>query len=174
MLRNTSVTFAAVILSGAVISAQIVQRMPASGPPTVISRATTKATQVGQSVIHGTAVDADASPLPSASVRLRNLLTNEVEKTSTADRYGEFTFFVQPEIPYVVEIADQTGRVIAVGNVVAAQAGEVAASVVPVPLRLPALAGVFGNTAGSVVSSAAGTGLTALEANRAPAVSPDR
>ena len=68
-------------------------------------------------------MDTDASPLPNASVRLRNLVSSEIEKTSTADNFGEFTFVVQPEIPYVVEIADQAGRTIAVGNVVTTQAG---------------------------------------------------
>jgi hypothetical protein len=107
-------------------------------------------------------------------VRLRNLATSGIEKVSIADQFGEFSFVVQPEVPYVVEIADQSGRVIAVGNVVTAQAGEVAAAFIPAPLHLQALAGVFANTAGSVVSSAMGTGLSAVGANPLPAVSPDR
>ena len=119
-------------------------------------------------MIHGTAVDASGNPLPSAPVRLRNLQTNQVERVSSANRSGEFTFVAQPEIPYVVEIVDRAGKIIAVGDVVVAQAGEVAGTIVAIPTRLPALAGVFGPTAGAVISAAAGLGLTALEATASP------
>ena len=119
-------------------------------------------------MIHGTAVDNTASPLPNATVRLRNLQTNQVEQVFTTNRVGEFTFAAQPEIPYVVEIADQAGQIIAVGDVVVAQAGEVAGAIVAIPTRLPALAGVFGETAGSVVSAATGTGITVLESTVIP------
>ena len=172
MFGKVNLPIVAVLLSAAVASAQSGRPlMPASPTHAVVSGAEIHS---GQSVIHGTAVDANASPLPNVPVRLRNLVTSEIESTSTANDVGEFTFIVQPDIPYIVEIADRTGRIIAVGNVVTAQAGEVAATLVPVPLKLPALAGVFGETAGSIVAAVAGTGLTAIEANVKPPVSPDR
>ena len=175
MLRRLTVTLMAVALSGTAASAQLVRPVRPNGPPqNVTTGVATVSSVMGQSVIHGTAVDTNASPLPNVSVRLRNLVTSEIEKTSTTNQHGEFTFFVQPDIPYVVEVADRAGRIIAVGNVVTAQAGGVAAAVVLVPLRLPALAGVFGNTAGAVVSSATGTGFTAIAADLRPPVSPDR
>ena len=119
-------------------------------------------------MIHGRAIDRDSSPLPNATVRLRNLATGAIEKTSTANQLGEFTFIVKPEIPYVVEMADQAGQILAVGNIVTVQVGEVAGAVVQVPVRLPALAGLLGNTAGSVVSAASGAGITALQSNFEP------
>ncbi len=85
---------------------------------------------------------------------------------------GEFTFVARPEIPYVVEVTDAAGRVIAIGDVVIAQAGDVAAALVSIPSRLPALAGVFSETAGSVVSAAASTGVTVVP--NLPPVSPNR
>jgi hypothetical protein len=173
MLQRLNVTLAAVALAGTVASAQVVKPIWPNGPQTMMTTAGTKSSVVGQSMIHGQVVDSNATPLANASVRLRNLATSAIEKISTADQFGEFSFVVQPEIPYVVEIADQAGRVIAVGNVVTAQAGEVAAAFIPAPLHLPTLVGVFGNTAGSVVSSAMSTGLSAVGANPAPAVSPD-
>jgi len=160
----------ALLIGGSItISAQIIKPMAPLGPPQQItSAAAGRAAQGAQSMIHGTAVDNSASPLPNASVRLRNLQNNQVEQVSTANQIGEFSFVAQPEIPYVVEIADQAGQIIAVGDVVVPQAGEVAGALVAIPTRLPALAGVFGETAGSVVSAATGTGITALESTVLP------
>lgn len=147
------------------------------GPLGTLNPGTAGLTRVGQatqSLIHGTAVDANASPLPNVLVRLRNLESRKIEQASRANDVGEFTFLAKPEIPYVVEVADQAGQVIAVGDVITAQAGDVAGALVTIPTRLPALTGVFGESAGSVVSAATGTGLTAVEATVAPIVSPER
>jgi hypothetical protein len=165
-----------VLLSGAIALAQgpIVRPIAPLGPATPATAGLTRAGAATQSMIHGTAVDADTSPLPNATVRLRNLQTNQVEQVSTANQVGEFTFVAQPEIPYVVEIADQAGNIVAVGDVVTAQAGEVAGALVAIPTRLPAVAGVFGETAGSVASAATSTGITAIEASSAPFLSPER
>ena len=75
-----------VVLSGAVASAQIVKPSAPIGPPQQITAATGRASQ---SVIHGTAIDTNSSPLPSVSVRLRNLHTNQVEQTTAANQVGE-------------------------------------------------------------------------------------
>ena len=89
--------------------------------------------------------------MPNATVRLRNLAANQIEQVVTANQIGQFTFIARPEIPYVVEIADRVGRILAVGDIITAQAGEVAGAIIAIPSRLPAVAGVFGNTASSVV-----------------------
>ena len=73
----------------------------------------------------------------------------------------------------MVEIADQAGRIVAVGDVIMANAGEVAGAIVTLPSRLPALAGVFGDTAGSVLSAATGMGLTVVDP-ALPKLSPSR
>jgi hypothetical protein len=174
MFHRLNVTLVAVAVSGTAASAQVVRPVWPNGPQTVMTVVATKSSVIGVSMIRGQVVDTNASPMQNASVRLRNLATSGIEKVSTADQFGEFSFVVQPEIPYVVEIADQSGHIIAVGNVVTAQAGEVAATFIPAPLHLPPLAGVFGNTAGSVISSAMGTGLSAIDTNLKPNVSPDR
>lgn len=126
----------------------------------------------GQALISGTAVDIAATPLANVTVRLRNLVNNQIEHVATANRLGEFTFVARPEVPYVVEIADAAGRIIAVGDVITAQAGDVAATVVSIPTRLPALAGVFSDTAGSVISAAASAGVTVIPT--APPLSPEK
>ncbi len=126
-----------------------------------------------RALIRGTAVDRNSRPVPNAVVRLRNLQTNQIEQASLANALGEFTFVAQPEIPYVVELADQAGRIVAVGDVITMQAGQVAGAVVVFPSQLPAVAGFFGDTAGSVMSAAASTGLTAVQATGDPLVSPE-
>lgn len=144
------------------------------GPGSTIGAAAGRAGAGAQSLINGTAVDANASPLSTARVRLRNLQTNQIEQVATSNQIGEFSFVATPEVPYVVEIADYAGRIVAVGDVITAQAGEVAGAVVSIPARLPALAGVFGDTAGSVVSAASSTGITAVETTVLPLLSPER
>ena len=62
-----------------------------------------------RSLINGVAIDGDQTPLPNATVRLRNLDTNEIEQVVTANELGEFSFIARPDVPYIVEIADQAG-----------------------------------------------------------------
>lgn len=151
----------------------IVRPIGPLGPDSTIGALAGRAA-AGQAMINGTAVDTNAAPLPNATVRLRNLQTNQIEQISTANQVGEFSFSAVPDVPYVVEIADYAGRIVAVGDVITAQAGEVAGAVVAIPTRLPALAGIFSDTAGSVVSAAAGTGITAVESAVLPLLSPER
>lgn len=169
MPQSLKFALAGVFLSAALVSGQIVRPVAPLGPS-----ATTTSEGAGQALISGTAVDAGEAPLPNATVRLRNLQTNQVEKETTANPVGEFTFAARPEVPYVVEIADAAGRVVAVGDVIIAQAGDVAGAIVAIPTKLPALAGMFTDTAGSVVSAATGTGVTAIGTGVMPSLSPER
>jgi hypothetical protein len=127
----------------------------------------------GKCLIRGTAIDSDEVPLPAQSVRLRNLNTSTIEQVSTTDHAGVFSFIAAPEIPYIVEIVDQPGRVVAVGEVMIARSGEVAGGFVMVPAAIPAYSNAFKSTAGAVLSALGGTGLTAL-APEAPPLSPER
>ncbi len=106
-MRSLKIAGLMVMLSGALASAQV-----AVAPVTKVAH------KAAQSMIHGLAVDVDSSPLPNVNIRLRNLKVNKVEQKATANLRGEFTFVAQPEIPYVVEIADQSGRIVAVGDVI--------------------------------------------------------
>lgn len=120
------------------------------------------------SLIQGVVRNADNTPLPSATVRLRNLETNQIEQITVANLAGEFSFVTQPNIPYLVEVTDTFGRVVAVGDLFSMQAGEVLGQVVTLPARLRAVAGLFGDTASSILSAAAGLGLTAIEPTPPP------
>ena len=164
-----SAALAGVVLCTSVVSAQ--QAVPsgtaaAKGVKAArqsANAAAQKAASNIRSLINGTAIDSDQTPLRNATIRLRNIANNEIEQVVTANEVGEFSFIAKPDVPYVVEIADQAGRIVAVGDVIMANAGEVAGAVVALPSRLPALAGVFGDTASSVMSAATGTGLTVMD-----------
>ena len=168
------VVFAGVFVATAA-SAQIVKPIPPVGPPQQITSGLSRSLQSARSVIHGRAVDSASTPLPGVTVRLRNLQSHRIEQVSTANQLGEFSFPAQPEIPYIVEITDQAGQIVAVGDVVVAQAGEVASASVIHPSGLPVVVGVFSETAGSVVSAATSSGITIVDAAQPPRrASPER
>ena len=161
---------AGVVLSTAVVSAQ--QPVKVENPK-VANTAVQRVSRDIRTVIQGVALDGERKPLRNARVRLRNLEVNEVERTSTSSARGEFTFAARPEIPYVIEVADASGRVLGVGDVVTAHAGETAGTLVVLPSRLPATGGIFGETAASVIAAATSIGLTVVDP-ALPKVSPTR
>jgi hypothetical protein len=169
------VALAGVVLSTTIVSAQQAARLGTAvkATPQTANLAARRASRDIRSLINGVAIDSTQQPLPNVSVRLRNLAANEIEQTVASNARGEFSFAARPEVPYVLEIADQAGRIVAVGDVIVVNAGEVAGAVVALPSRLPALAGVFGETASSVISAATGTGLTVVDPTL-PKVSPRR
>jgi len=156
-----SVTVSLLAVMAAGVSSQVAKPAGSLGPSTSVGMSR----KDGQVLINGKAVDANAVPLPNATVRLRNLAINQVEQVTTANHLGQFSFVARPEIPYVVEIADRVGRILAVGDIITAQAGDVAPAVITIPSRLPAVAGLFGETATSVFSAAAAAGIPVIDSS---------
>ena len=122
----------------------------------------------GSALVLGKVHDLNEAPVPRARLRLRSLNSLTIEHRTTGDQAGEFSFVVTSDVPYVVEMVNAAGRVIAVGEVITAQAGDVAHTVLVVPSLRPAAA-MLGGTAGSVLLAATGIGVTVL-----PLVSPER
>lgn len=167
MLRRASVTVGLLTLLTAGVSSQSVTPIGSSG------RATPKGlVKAGQALINGRAVDTNAIPLSNATVRLRNLADNRVEQVGTVDHMGQFTLVARPDVPYVVEIADHTERVIAVSDVITAQAGDVAAAVITSASRLPATAGIFSNSTSAVLSALTTGGIAVIDPE--PPLSPEK
>jgi hypothetical protein len=164
-------TLAGVMLSTSVMSAQ--QPARPSTPVTTRQPASAGAQREIKSLINGVAVNSDQTPVPNATVRLRNLAVNGIDQIVTASAAGEFTFVAEPGVAYVVEIADPSGRTIAVGDVIVPSAGEVAGTKVALPSGLPALAGVYGSTVNSIVAAAVETGLQVVDPTL-PKLSPTR
>ena len=168
-----SVTFILVALlsSMAQVSAQSTRPVGQLGPPPTV---TSQSVGTGKAVISGTAVDAGEAPVPNAAVRLRNLATTQIDQTATTNSAGQFTFTVPADVPYVVELVDASGRILAVGDVVVPASGDAVATIVAIPTKLPTFAGMFTDTAGSVLSAALGLGLTTIQAGVMPFLSPER
>lgn len=129
---------------------------PAKAGPAPAVRSTTAGT------ILGTVWDAQNRPVPDAQVRLRNLTTGRVEATTRASQAGQFTFQSVEGGNYVLELVNDAGRVIAVGQTFSVAPGETVATFVRLGARLPWFSGFFNNAAASAVSTAAGLGLTAV------------
>jgi hypothetical protein len=123
--------------------------------------------------ILGTVWDAQNQPLPDAQVRLRNLTTGTSEATTRASQVGQFTFQTVEGGNYVLELVNEGGRVIAVGQMFSVAPGETVATFIRLGAKLPWFAGFFNNAAASAVSTAAGIGVTAVDATGQP-VSPAR
>jgi len=141
-------------------------------PPRQRPAAAGTATPAQQTVISGEVSDIGGAPAQDASVGLRNLTSRRVEHVVKTDHLGRFSFAVQPDVPYLIEIMGNDGQIIVVGDIVTAQAGEVAAVSLVIPAKLPAAAGLFTDTIGSVVSAIASAGVTVLP--DAPPLSPER
>ena len=171
MRSSIKFTVAGVLLSTAVASAQTTLPIGPIGPS---ATATTPTQGTGKAVISGTAVDASEAPIPNATVRLRNLITTQIDQTAVTGSRGQFTFSVRPDVPYVVEIVDAPGRILAVGDVVIPASGDAVATIVAIPAKLPTFAGMFTDTAGSVIAAATGLGLTSVQAGVMPFLSPER
>jgi hypothetical protein len=165
------VAFAGVVLSTTLVSGQAAPATAAKATTHTARVAAQKGSREVRSLINGLARDNAQKPLRSVPIRLRNLKLNEIEQVLTANERGEFSFAARPDVPYVVEVADNAGRVVSVSDVITLNPGEVAAAVVSLPSGLPA--GVFGDTASSVISAATGTGLTVVDP-ALPKVSPTR
>ena len=114
----------------------------------------------GTSVI-GWAWEADNSPIPYARLQLRNVTFGFVEATTTADGTGEFTFEDLEGGAYVVELVDETGRVLGVGQVFSLAPGETIAVFLKLAATQTGFGGFVGR-AGQAVAATSSVGLAGL------------
>jgi hypothetical protein len=160
-----------VMLSTSVVSAQRPVRPVAPAASREPAAAGPRATSAVKSLINGVAIDSHQKPLPKARLRLRNLEINAIEQNTTANNSGEFTFAARPNVPYVVEIADHAGRIVAVSDVMVANAGEVVGGKVELPSYVPPKSATAVETASTVVSAATDARVTVVDP-ALPTVSP--
>ncbi len=112
--------------------------------------------------ILGTAWKADNSPLASARVRLRNVVTGKLESAALADDHGQFRFDRTATGTYIVELVDESGKVLAVGHMFSVANGETVATFVRLSTHVPWYEGFFANAAAAAIATAASEGITAL------------
>lgn len=112
-------------------------------------------------VVQGIAWHSDNSPVPNAKVRLRNVRSGRIEANSVTDKDGRFDFNAEGGL-YIVELIDESDKVIAVGQSFRVEGGETVSTFVRVPPQRSWLAAVFTNAATAVIAGAASVGVTAL------------
>ncbi len=123
--------------------------------------------------VMGFAWSAVNDPLADVPVQLRNVLSGRVEATARTSSTGEFLFDHVEGGTYVVELVNESGRVLALGAPFTVAPGETIATFVRLGVPPSWFSGVFTNAATAAVSSAASVGVTAV-APPATAASPDR
>ena len=121
----------------------------------------------GTSIL-GNAWTSDNTPVKNASLRLRSVATGKIEATTLANDAGQFTFANIEGGAYVVEMVNESGRLITVGHVFNIAPGETVGTFVRLGTKAPWFTGFFGNSAAAATSNAASIGVTAL----APVVRP--
>lgn len=104
---------------------------------------------------------ADSSPIPNATLRLRNVVTGRVEHSVTSDEEGEFTFSDIEGGTYLVEYVDSADRVLAVGSIFNIAPGETVSTFVRLAEQRR-IGGVFMMIGSAAVTAAASLGVTAV------------
>jgi hypothetical protein len=130
-------------------------------------RARTAAPAVGTTIL-GAAWKADNTPIPHARLRLRNVTTGRAEAIATANASGQFTFSNMEPGSYVIELVNDDGKVLALGQVFSLGPGETVATFVRLSARNSLFGGFFTNAAASAVTAASSLGVTSLGSDGQP------
>jgi len=146
-----------------VVCAAVGLTLPAGQPPTPSSMTKVQGPAVahGGSVV-GAAWNADSTGISGARLRLRNVTTGKIAATATADDAGQFRFDSVAGGSYVIELVDETGKILALGHVFTVGSAETVATFVRIGSRVPWFTGFFSNAAAAAISTAASEGITAL------------
>lgn len=151
------------VLSATAVIVVVVCSLTAGAAPATPAKTPARIERAAASgTVIGSVWDALHHPIPNALVRLRNVTTGRVEATTRANESGRFTFLDVEGGNYVVELVNDQGRVIAVGQTFLVAPGETIATFVRLGAKLPWFAGFFSNAAAAAVTSAASLGVTAV------------
>lgn len=127
-------------------------------------------------IIQGTALNSANEPLPGMLVRLRDARVGRVIETRVTDESGMFTFKVVEPGSYIVELLERDQTPLAASQILTVNAGDTVSTVVKLPSRLTAFAGLLSSSiapaAAILATQAAATGIVAVVPT-AP-VSPNR
>jgi hypothetical protein len=106
--------------------------------------------------------------VPGARVRLRNYATGRLADTTQANDLGRFVFRNLEGGHYLLEVVNETGKVLAIGQPLAVAPGETVATFLRLASKAPWLTGFFQNVAAASVSSASSLGVTAIAVENDP------
>lgn len=129
---------------------------------TVTTVPATGAVGLRSTVIMGAAWNADNTPIAFAKLRLRNVVSGRIEAHTTADEVGKFVFRSVEPGSFIVELVNDNGKILTVGQTFSVAQGETVATFVRLGTKAPWFNGFFSNAAAAVASTAAAAGVTAL------------
>jgi hypothetical protein len=152
--------FAAICLAAFVALSGHANAQPPSSRATLTARA---------GAVAGTVRDGQDRALAGGRLRLRDAASGRIVMTARADQEGNFRFTGVPSGAYLVELVNEDGSVLAVGQTFPIAPAETVTTFVRLGARAPWYRGFFSNAALSAVSSAAGLGITAVGSGLQPA-----
>jgi len=117
----------------------------------------------------GNAWKGDTTPYPQARIRLRNVETGRAVARTISDGDGRFRFERVDPGAFVVELASNEDKVLAVGDLFSVTAGDQATTLVRLSSKAPWVAGFFGNAAAAAIAAASTLGVTAVGSSGSPA-----
>ena len=158
----------------ALLASLMVAAMPAS--PTASSPAQQETSHGVSAVVlrnsgtvTGTAWHRNNTPVSHALLRLRNGTDGQIVARTRADAAGRFTFAEVAAGNYIVELVDESGRVLGVGQMFNLGPGETLATFVRLGTDVRWFTGFFNNAAAVAIASAASLGLLAIGDGGQPA-----
>ena len=119
--------------------------------------------------VTGTVWHRDDSPVANANLQLRDLTRGQVVQATIGDQLGRFTFTSVTPGNYVVELVDDNGTMLALGQAFAIGPIETVATFIRVGAAIPWYDGFFSNAAAAALASAAALGVTAIGNGGQPA-----
>jgi len=111
--------------------------------------------------IAGTVRDEQGQPLPNAKLQLRNVVTGQVVARTRAAADAAYEFNAVPPGSYIVEIVDDSDRVIGLSAAAALTADGAVTGLIAVLTASAAGGAFFASTAGILLLVAIGAGVTA-------------
>src|SRR2546427_5059673 len=138
-------------------------QLSAQAPATAAASKLLPGTRIGVfSSIQGNAVNSTNGALTNTLVRLRDARYGHIVDRVVTDKVGSFTFRGVDHGNYVVEVMNPANEaVLASSPVLNVSAGEAVSALVKLPFRIPAFAGLIGNSTQTTASA----GFTAGEAS---------
>ena len=119
--------------------------------------------------VTGTVWKSDNTPLPDASLQLRDISTGQIVGSTRGDELGRFTFPKVSAGHYVVELVDGHRNVLAVGEMFSIGPSETVSTFVRLAASSRWHGAFFTNAAAAAIAAAATVGVTALGNGGQPA-----
>lgn len=153
-MRHTLLMTAKLATAALALSASVSAQSPAAAAPKLLPGTRPNVL----SSIRGNVMNGSNGPLTDATVRLRDARYGRIVELVTTDKKGAFSFASVDPGNYVVEVMGPGNSVVASSQLMNVGTGETLSALVRIPYKIPALAGLLGNTSqstASAVSSAA-------------------